>query len=68
MADNKPIAYPKLMDTLTTLVNGHAQMHDTIVEHATNHVATLENNRRALSIKRDAQRLMTDNSSLTDNT
>lgn len=67
MAANKPIAYPNLMDALTTVVDSHVKIHATVQQHADNHVTTLENKRRTLSIQRDADRLMTtDNPSTHD--
>lgn len=54
----KPIAYPNLMDTMTNVVQAHKTIHSTVAGHASAHLATIEAKRRALSVKRDATRLM----------
>lgn len=54
----KPVPYPNLVESMNALVDVHAAVHDTIKDHAANHVTAIEAKRKSLELKHAARKLL----------
>lgn len=58
MARAKPVAYPNLLDKLNEVVSAHAAIHEAVANHATAHVAKLEDKRKQRHVANMAKKLI----------
>lgn len=58
MAAQKPIPYPNLHDSITSVVDAYEAVHAAVSTHAEEHRKTLEERRRALAVKKAAAELL----------
>jgi hypothetical protein len=58
MAQQKPVAYPNLVEQIRSTVSAHAAIHDEVANHAKTHQAALEAKRSQLHVSHMAKSLI----------